>query len=177
MSGHQDELRQGVAQLLPRLRRFGAVLTGTQDEGDDIVQAAIERALAKSDQWQAGTRLDSWLFKIMQNFWRDEVRKRRNDEKKWALNSAGAEVSVDGRRIAETKLTLAKTRERFGRLPDEQRLVLALVAIDGRSYQETADQLDIPIGTLMSRLARAREALRRMGDDEEKKPRHAVDAR
>ena len=80
MNSHQDELRRGIAQLLPRLRRFGSALAGTLDDGDDIVQAAIERALAKSDQWQPGTRLDSWLFKIMQNFWRDEVRMRKNNE-------------------------------------------------------------------------------------------------
>lgn len=162
MISHCDQLRGEIARHLPRLRRFGAALAGSQADGDDVVQAAIERALAKSDLWQAGTRLDSWLFKIMQNLWRDEVRRRKSSEKGMALDGAARDSSVDGRRITETMLMLAKTRERFARLPDEQRLALALVVIDGRSYREAADQLEIPIGTLMSRLSRAREALREM---------------
>ncbi|MCE9523528.1 MAG: sigma-70 family RNA polymerase sigma factor [Alphaproteobacteria bacterium] len=163
MNSHLDEIRRGVAQLLPRLRRFGAALSGSVEEGDDIVQGAIERALTKSEQWQAGTRLDSWLFKIMQNIWRDEVRRRKGEEKKnQEFSVSGNATSVDGRRVTETMLMLAKTRERFSNLPDDQRLALALVVIDGRSYQEAADQLEIPIGTLMSRLSRARESLREM---------------
>jgi RNA polymerase sigma factor (sigma-70 family) len=151
MTDSQDELRRGIAVLLPRLRRFGAA-----------VHAAIERALSKSEQWQPDTRLDSWLFKIMQNSWKDEVRKRRNNQKKLALDSAGTDQSVDGRRVTETMLMLTKTREQFLRLSEEHRTVLALVVIDGHSYQEAARQLEIPIGTLMSRLYRAREALRHM---------------
>jgi RNA polymerase sigma-70 factor (ECF subfamily) len=157
-----NDLRRGITQILPRLRRFGAALTNSQDEGDDLVQVAIERALSKSDQWQPGTRLDSWLFKIMQNHWKDVVRKRKSDRKQQELDRAGTDQSVDGRRIAETMLMLTKTREQFALLTEEQRTVLALVVIDGRSYQEAADQLQIPIGTLMSRLYRAREALRMM---------------
>lgn len=161
MSADHNELKRGIAQLLPRLRRFGAALAGSKDEGDDVVQAAIERALTKAEQWQPGTRLDSWLFKIMQNYWRDEVRKRKNNDKVRTLNGAAA-TSVDGRQVTETLLMLAKTRERFARLSEEHRLALALVVVDGRSYQEAAEQLEIPIGTLMSRLSRAREALREM---------------
>ena len=162
MTDSRDELRRGITGLLPRLRRFGAVLSGSQDEGDDLVQAAIERALSKNEQWQPGTRIDSWLFKIMQNNWKDEIRKRKNVQKKLVLDSAGTDQSVDGRRVTETMLMLTKTREQFARLSDEHRAVLALVVIDGHSYQEAADQLEIPIGTLMSRLYRAREALRQM---------------
>ncbi len=160
MTQSNDDLRRELEPLLPRLRRFGLALSGSQDEGDDLVHAAIERALSKSEQWQPGTRLDSWLFKIMQNYWKDTVRKRKQDKKKLALDSAAADHSVDGRRITETLLMLTKTREQFAQLPEEQRMVLALVVIDGHSYQEAADQLEIPIGTLMSRLYRAREALR-----------------
>jgi RNA polymerase sigma-70 factor (ECF subfamily) len=164
---NRDEIREGIVRLLPRLRRFGAALAGTREAGDDIVQAAIERALAKSELWQSGTRLDSWLFNIMQNFWRDEVRKRKNDAKaKKALNTAESSQSGDGGRVAETMLMLTKTRERFARLSEEHRLALALVVIDGRSYQEAADHLQIPIGTLMSRLSRARESLRVMLESE-----------
>ena len=162
VTSHRDQVRREIAQHLPRLRRFGSVLTGNQEDGDDVVQAAIERALAKADLWQEGTRLDSWLFKIMQNLWRDEVRRRKNSDRKGALDMAATDTAVDGRRVAETMLMLNKTRERFTRLPEDQRLALALVVIDGRSYREAADQLEIPIGTLMSRLSRAREALRQM---------------
>jgi RNA polymerase sigma-70 factor (ECF subfamily) len=148
------------------LRRFGVTLTGSQDEGDDVVHAAIERALLKSGQWQSGTRLDSWLFKIMQNHWHDVVRKRKHDQKKMAMDYASAETTVDGRRITETMLMLTKTRERFAQLSEEHRMVLALVVIDGHSYQEAADLLEIPMGKLMSRLYRAREALRVMIEEQ-----------
>jgi RNA polymerase sigma-70 factor (ECF subfamily) len=146
-------------------------LAGSRDDGDDVVQAAIERALAKADQWRSGTRLDSWMFKIMQNYWRDEVRKRKNNEKATVLNGPQA-ASVDGRQVTETLLMLAKTRERFAKLSEEHRLALALVVIDGRSYQEAAELLEIPIGTLMSRLSRARESLRDMIEHEHKQTQH-----
>lgn len=162
MTNQLSELRRGISELLPRLRRFGAALTGSQDEGDDIVQAAIERALSKSSQWQQGTRLDSWMFKIMQNLWKDRVRKIKHDRKKQVLEFASTDQAVDGRKVTETMLMLTRTREQFSNLSDEHRMVLALVVIDGHSYQEAASLLEIPIGTLMSRLYRAREALREM---------------
>jgi RNA polymerase sigma-70 factor (ECF subfamily) len=162
MTSQLSELRRGISELLPRLRRFGAALTGSQDEGDDIVQAAIERALSKSSQWQQGTRLDSWMFKIMQNLWKDRIRKIKHDRKKQVLEFASTDQVVDGSKVAETMLMLTRTREQFSNLSDEHRMVLALVVIDGHSYQEAANLLEIPIGTLMSRLYRAREALREM---------------
>jgi len=162
MTSNPSELRRGITELLPRLRRFGAALTGSQDEGDDVVQAAIERALSKSEHWQQGTRLDSWMFKIMQNHWKDRIRKLKHDRKKQILEVATSDQIVDGRKVTETMLMLTKAREQFALLPDDQRSVLALVVIDGHSYQEAADLLEIPIGTLMSRLYRAREALRSM---------------
>ena len=92
----------------------------------------------------------------------DELRRRKTDERKQALNSAGTDETIDGPNVAETMLMLNKTRACFARLPEDQRLALALVVLDGRSYREAADQLEIPIGTLMSRLSRGRDALRRM---------------
>lgn len=162
MTDQRDELRKQLGTLLPRLRSFGVALTGSREDGDDIVQGAIARALVSAEQWTPGTRLDSWLFKIMQNLWRDEVRRRKTSGTKSTLSVAGEEKNVDGRRVAETLVQLAETRARFNRLPDEQRLALALVVIDGMSYREAAEQLEIPIGTLMSRLSRARDALRAM---------------
>lgn len=166
MTSQDDGLRRDIAALLPRLRRFGIALAGSVEQGDDIVQAAVEKVLAKSDQWQQGTSLESWIFKIMQNTWRDELRRRKTDERKQALNSAATDDTVDGSSVAESMLMLGKTRECFARLPDEQRLALALVVLDGQSYRDAAEQLDIPIGTLMSRLSRGRDALRKMMEDE-----------
>jgi RNA polymerase sigma-70 factor (ECF subfamily) len=157
-----SDLRRGLTMLLPRLRRFGAALSGSNDEGDDIAHAAIERALSKSGQWQPGTRLDSWMFKIMQNIWKDRRRKLRSDREKQSLEMAATDVSIDGQRVTETSLMLARAREQFALLSDDHRMVLALVVIDGHSYQEAADMLEIPVGTLMSRLYRARETLREM---------------
>lgn len=148
--------------LLPRLRRFGAALAGSNDEGDDIVHAAIERALSRSGQWQPGTRLDSWMFRIMQNIWKDRRRRLRTDREKQTLEMAATDLAIDGQRVTETSLMLTRAREQFARLSDDHRMVLALVVIDGHSYQEAASLLEIPIGTLMSRLYRAREALREM---------------
>lgn len=170
MTSSSNDLRREIAALLPRLRRFGMALAGSVEQGDDIVQAAIERVLAKGSQWEPGTSLESWTFKIMQNLWRDELRRRRTDERKQALNSAATDDTVDGSNVAESMLMLDKTRACFSKLPDEQRLALALVVLDGRSYREAADQLEIPIGTLMSRLSRGRDALRRMMENEKAPP-------
>jgi RNA polymerase sigma-70 factor (ECF subfamily) len=170
MTSSSDDLRRDIAALLPRLRRFGIALAGSVEQGDDIVQAAIERVLVKSDQWQLGTSLESWTFKIMQNLWRDELRRRRTDERKQALNSAATDDMVDGSNVAESMLMLNKTRACFTQLPEDQRLALALVVLDGQSYRDAAHQLDIPIGTLMSRLSRGRDALRRMMEDEKTPP-------
>lgn len=156
------ELRKGLTMLLPRLRRFGIALTGSNDEGDDIVHAAIERALSRSAQWQPGTRLDSWMFRIMQNIWKDKRRRQRTDREKQSLDMAATDLAIDGQRVTETSLMLTRAREQFARLSDDHRMVLALVVIDGHSYQEAADILEIPVGTLMSRLYRARETLREM---------------
>lgn len=170
MSDIQDQVRRGVALLLPRLRRFGLALTGSREDGDDIVQAAIANALSRPSLWAPGARLDGWLFTMMQDLWRNEVRRRRTSGTKAAATIAGAEKSVDGRRVTETLLMLAQTRERFARLPDDQRIALALVVIEGLSYRDAAEQLDIPVGTLMSRLSRAREALRTMIEDDDREP-------
>lgn len=166
MSEVEEQLRKGIAQLLPRLRRFGLALTGSREDADDVVQGAIASALGRAGQWSPTERLDGWLFTIMQGLWRDEVRRRKTSGMKSAATLVGAEKSVDGRRVAETLLMLNQTRARFARLPDEQRMALALVVIEGLSYRDAAEQLDIPVGTLMSRLSRAREALRTMIDED-----------
>lgn len=154
------DFAQSLIALLPRLRRFGLALTGSADAADDLVQAACERALRRRDDFIPGTRLDSWVFRIMQNLWIDGRRQfaRRggtpdDDETLAALPGA------DGRRATESAITLSRVLAAMDRLPDDQRAVLAAVCVEGLSYAEAAILLDVPMGTVMSRLFRARRAL------------------
>jgi RNA polymerase sigma-70 factor (ECF subfamily) len=153
-----DPIERDLPDLLPRLRRFARGLAGSPDAADDLVQAACERALANRQQWQPGTRLDSWMFRIVQNLWIDRLR----SEGRWRMAGADALESLPANDMAgavEMRLELAAVRRAIEALPAEQRAVLMLVTVDGRSYREAAEILDTPIGTVMSRLARARLAL------------------
>jgi RNA polymerase sigma-70 factor, ECF subfamily len=146
-----------LVELLPRARRFAWVLTRSHHDAEDVVQAAVERALQHSASWERGTRLDSWLFRIMQNLWRDELRSHRRRAE--PLESAADIVGTDGRDVAMKHIQTVQASEALASLPEEHRAVIALVVMEGLSYQETADILDVPIGTVMSRLARARAKL------------------
>ena len=154
-----EDLPQQLVALLPRLRRFAYSLTGSTDEGDDIVQSACERALNRVHQWQPGTRLDSWMFRIIQTTWIDRLRAKRVRGEDHDQDVLETLVGDDGRRLTESRLMLSRVRQAIARLPEDQRAVLVLVAVDGLSYREAADILDIPLGTVMSRLARARRRL------------------
>jgi RNA polymerase sigma-70 factor (ECF subfamily) len=155
------QVREEMVALLPRLRRFARGLAGVADQADDLVQAACERALARIDQWQPGTRLDSWMFRIVQTIWLDERRsaKVRTGEGRIDPELAEEELAFDGGRGLEAHMTYEAVRAAMAELPAEQRAVLVLVCVEGQSYKEVAAALDIPIGTVMSRLARARAAL------------------
>ena len=144
--------------VLPRLRRFARGLAGTAAEADDLVQAACERALARAHQFQEGTRFDSWMFRIVQTIWIDQLRARdvRKEDSGVAEERLGSDAPV--RRI-EARLALAEVRQAVERLPPEQRAVLMLVTVEGLSYKEAAEVAGVPVGTIMSRLARARVAL------------------
>lgn len=147
--------------LLPRLRRFAMSLSRDAADGDDLCQAAVERALKSRDQWQPGTRLDSWMFRIMRNLWIDEVRTRSRRDRTFAPEEAGAMVGDDGNRRIEMAVEISDVGRAMERLPPEQREAIALVLVEGFAYREAADILDIPMGTLTSRLVRGREALMR----------------
>jgi RNA polymerase sigma-70 factor (ECF subfamily) len=155
-------LHNDIANLLPRLRRFARSITFHREDADDLVQVAVERALGRSDQWEAGSRLDSWLFRIIKNAWIDEVRSRIRRERVLAPEEEGAHVG-DG--SAEAHLEQLSIRKAVSLLSEDHRLVIGLVLVDGLSYKEAAEVLDIPIGTLTSRLARAREALQGLLSD------------
>lgn len=160
-----EELPQQIVALLPRMRRFAYSLTGSKDDGDDIVQAACERALGRLHQWRPGTRLDSWMFRIIQTTWIDRLRARRVRGEEYAPELIDTMVGEDGRRQTEARIMLGRVREAIGRLPEDQRSVLVLVAVDGLSYREASDILEIPLGTVMSRLARARRRLHQLMQD------------
>jgi len=154
-----DDLHREIAALLPRLRRFGRTLTRHREDADDLVQIAVERALLRSDQWQAGTRLDSWIFRIMQNAWIDELRARERRSETFVPEEEGEHVGVSSN---DAQLDALAVRKAVDRLNDDQRAVIGLVLVEGLPYKDAADVLGIPIGTLTSRLARAREALQAM---------------
>ena len=147
-----------LVATLPRLRRFARGLTGTASEADDLVQAACERALARQHQFQEGTRFDSWMFRIVQTIWIDQLRARdvRKEDGDIAEERLGTDEPV---RRVEARLALGEVRRAVDRLPAEQRSTLMLVTVEGLSYKEAADVAGVPIGTIMSRLARARIAL------------------
>ncbi|MGQ0662385.1 MAG: sigma-70 family RNA polymerase sigma factor [Pseudomonadota bacterium] len=158
-----ERVRAELIALLPRLRRFARGLAGATDQADDLVQAACERGLARIAQWTPGTRLDSWMFRIVQTIWLDERRaaKVRGGEGRIDPEAAEAELTVDGVRRMEARLTYDAVRRAMNKLPDEQCAVLVLVCVEGQTYKEASETLSIPIGTVMSRLARARMALAR----------------
>jgi RNA polymerase sigma-70 factor, ECF subfamily len=153
-----EDLRSKLSALLPRLRRFGLALTGSAADADELVQEACARALQRAAQLRDETRLDAWLYGIMRHLWIDEMRsrsRRRHD----TLDAATEVAGDDGAAVAEGRITLELVRRRLQEMSAEQRTVLVLVCVDGLSYRETADVLDVAIGTVMSRLSRARREL------------------
>ena len=153
------QVRDEIVGLLPRLRRFARTVAGNADDADDLVQIAVERALKRLDQYEPGTRLDCWLFSVLKNAWIDEVRARTRRGRVLAPAEAGENVGEDARAGVEARLEMRAVEKAMQELPDEQRLAIGLVCVEGLSYREAAAALDVPIGTLTSRLARGREAL------------------
>lgn len=155
-----DEIRGQIVQLLPRLRRFAVALTGSITDGDDLVQDTVERALKNLHQWEPGTRLDNWMFRIAKNRFIDIRRSQKRSGVVAGDVPEDAPAAVaDGARAANARLMLADVVQALQKLPLEQREALVLVTVEGRSYRDAADILQIPIGTLTSRIARARDAL------------------
>jgi RNA polymerase sigma-70 factor (ECF subfamily) len=149
-------IHEQIVTLLPRLRRFARNLTRNPHDADDIVQIAVERALARLEQWRSDARLDSWMFKIVRNAWFDELRARGRRDKILLPEEAGENVGAD---TMARESELMSVQSAMARLPEDQREAVSLVLVEGLPYREAAEVLDIPIGTLTSRLARGREAL------------------
>jgi RNA polymerase sigma-70 factor (ECF subfamily) len=158
MNTHEtsQSIREQIVTLLPRLRRFARNLTRNPHDADDVVQIAVERALTRLDQWRSDARLDGWMFKIVRNAWIDELRSRQRRDKVFLAEEAGDNIGTDSM-ARETELL--SVHSAMARLPEDQRVAVSLVLIEGLPYKEAAEVLDVPIGTLTSRLARGREAL------------------
>lgn len=148
-----------LVALLPRLRRFAHALSRSRADADDLTQATIERALRSRDRWEPGTRLDSWTYRVMRNLWIDTARARARREKLEVPAEEIQELGEDGESIVAAQVELARMMAAMEQLPDEQREVVALILIEGFGYRETAEMLDLPIGTVSSRLVRGRTAL------------------
>lgn len=155
ISGFEQEL----SALLPRLRRFAHGLSRDPGDADDLTQLTVERALRSREQWVPGTRLDSWTYRIMRNLWIDTARSRSRKQKFEAAPEEAETIGQDPRAAIEASLDLQRVMAAMERLPDEQREVVALILIEGFGYREAAEMLQLPIGTVSSRLVRGRTAL------------------
>jgi RNA polymerase sigma-70 factor (ECF subfamily) len=157
----EEILRDQIVGLLPRLRRFGLSLTKDLDTADDLVQGACERALTRLNQLREGTRLDSWLYRIIYTQWVDKLRRRQICSEKLIVLSRETEsrtVSSDSDSNFTTSLDVRTALES---LPDEHRAAVMLVCIEGYGYAEAGDVLNVPAGTVASRVSRARGMMSR----------------
>ena len=152
-----------VGTLLPRLRRFARALTRHPQDADDLVQLAVERALTRSAQWRPDSSLANWMLAIVRNAWIDETRSRRRRDAVLVPENEAVEVGDTG---TDRDIEWWSIRSALERLPEEQRLAVALVLVEGLSYREAAQVMEVPIGTLTSRLARGRLALQAMLTDQ-----------
>jgi RNA polymerase sigma-70 factor (ECF subfamily) len=148
-----------MMDLLPRLRRFARALTQANSDADDLVQLTVEKCLRERAQWADGSRLDSWMFAAMRNAWIDETRMRSRRRESVAAVGEAEQIADGSIASEELKVQAMSVRSAMTALPDDQRVAVALVLVDGMSYQEAAKLLGIPEGTLTSRLSRARATL------------------
>ena len=162
-----------LVAAIPRLRRYARVLTGEATRADDLVQETLARAWEKRRLWQPGTDLRAWLFTVMHNVFINQRALARRDARNISLDDGGEggmQWEFPVRPNQQARVELAEVMQQLGRLPAEQREVLVLAAVEELRYEEIAQVLAIPIGTVMSRLSRAREKLRRMAGE----PAHSL---
>ncbi len=154
---HSDTVERIVGEM-PRLGRYARRLVGDADRADDLVHDCLVRALDKIDSWQPGTNLRAWLFAILRNCLYDQHRRNKRRPVVDGEISEDQLPCVSGGQ--EDRLALDEVDNALGRLGNNHQQILYLVAIEGRRYEDAADRLEIPVGTVRSRLSRAREALR-----------------
>ena len=163
MNDSDASFGEQVGTLLPRLRRFARALTRHPQDADDLVQLAVARALTRSKQWRPDSSLTNWMLAIVRNAWIDETRSRRRRNAVLVPEDEAAEVGDTG---SDRDIEWWSIQSALERLPEEQRLAVALVLVEGLSYREAAEVMNVPIGTLTSRLARGRLALQAMLTDQ-----------
>ena len=159
MNGKTEQLQTGLIELLPELRRFAYSLTCDRDAADDLTQSALERALTKASAWDSSRPLKFWVFRIARNLWLDQLRAEKVRGNTEDIDDEGIDIADDRLAAMHTTQELREVTDKMRELPEDQRAVLALVAVEGYSYKEAAELLDIPVGTVMSRLSRARKTL------------------
>lgn len=156
MTQAPEEISERIVELLPRLRRFARSLSRNQHDADDLVQSAVERAWRNLAQLKPGAPLHSWMFGIMKNAWLDNLRAAKRRGEVALPEDSGDHPAVNP---TDMNANLWSVSEAMDKLPEEQRLAVALVLVEGMSYKEASEVLEIPMGTLTSRLARGRTAL------------------
>ncbi len=149
------DIRAELGQHLTRLWRYGLVLSRQRHVADDLVQATCVRALERAGQFIPGTRLDRWLLSILHSIWLNEVRSQRVRQGQGFVD-AESTLSFDGEHQAQSQVLASQVLKRVNALPEAQRETVFLAYVEGLSYREVADVLNVPIGTVMSRLAAAR---------------------
>jgi RNA polymerase sigma-70 factor (ECF subfamily) len=157
---------------IPRLRRYARALTRNAVRADDLVQETLVRALYKGHLWQPGTDLRAWLFTIMHNQNVNEIRRAIRDDATVDLENCSAILTATTDPTASRQLR--ELDHALAQLPEEQRQVILLVGLEGMSYEDAAAILDVPIGTIRSRLSRGRESLRKLMDMDVKPTRSAA---
>jgi len=168
-----SEFHRLIEEQIPRLRRYARALSSNRAQADDLVQETLVRALVKKHLWQPGTNLRAWLFTIMHNQYVNVVRRSIRDGMVVDIEELSATLRATTDPSASRKLR--ELERGLSLLPLRQRQVILLVGLEGMSYEDTAEILEIPIGTVRSRLSRGRETLRKHLDmHQERRPSFAA---
>lgn len=152
-------LQEQMVALLPRLRRFARSLAGDSDRADDLVQMACERSLERLHQYRDGTRFDSWLYRIVYTQWVDRIRRQQRQSAHTETLRNRQEMSGTGDASPRRIVSFMDIKNALGHLPEENKAAIVLVAVEGYTYAEAASVLGVPVGTVASRVARARNML------------------
>ena len=154
------DTNRDIEAEIPRLRRYARALTRDVVTADDLVQDCLTRALGKLHLWQDGTDLRAWLFTILHNQYVNHIRRSVREGSAIGLNENEPLLSRAPQQ--GNRLELRDLERAIAKLPEEQRIVILLVGLEGMRYEEVAAVLDVPVGTIRSRLSRGRENLRRL---------------
>lgn len=157
------EFRSQLQDCLPDLWRYAYALTRDRTTADDLVQDCAERALRKRDLWKQTGALKPWLMKMLLNLYRNQLRTQSRRPQLVAMDDMHHDPAAPD--VLDQKLALSQTARAMKKLPDDQREALLLIVLGGVSYKQAAVALNVPLGTLMSRLGRARAKLRELMAD------------